>query len=171
MDTNTRAVDEVPENATAHEVPFVRLADALDVVFLCELVEEFIIESGLEFTYNYGKAYDLLLDTIDNKKVFILLCDGKYEIEGVAILQFESTFYDENVAYLHTFYVRPKYRGTKVARMLVDNMVQITENVGAKYFYTSSTAAISSRVDKLFGNLFKKFGFKELGPVFSRRFD
>lgn len=84
-------------------------------------------------------------------------------IAGVFSMWFTQTFYKQIESDVEMFFVHPDYRGTEVARMLVDELVRQSDKVDSAVIYTACASGINDRNNKLYTNLFKKFGFKELG--------
>jgi GNAT superfamily N-acetyltransferase len=92
----------------------------------------------------------------------------KNKIAGVFSMYFAQTFYKHLETDVEMFFVHPDYRGTQVARLLVDEMVRQSDMAGSKIIYTACASGINEKNNKLYTNLFKKFGFKELGTEVMR---
>lgn len=87
--------------------------------------------------------------------------DGK--VVGVVAFYFLNSYYKEKEGDIIIFYVHPDYRGTGVARALVGIVEKISKELDAAVVYTTSGSGMGRKNDKLYSNLFKKFGFEELG--------
>lgn len=90
--------------------------------------------------------------------------DESGEIAGVFAMGFAQTYYKQHECDVVMFYVRPKHRATGLSRMMVkaiDGLCKNHGNVGA--IYTSCASGVSERNNKLYRNLYKKFGFQVLG--------
>lgn len=84
-------------------------------------------------------------------------------VVGILSMYFMRSYYKELEGDVIIFYVLPEYRGTGVARGLVAALDAISKEKGAAIVYTSSGSGIGETNNKLYANLFKKFGFEELG--------
>lgn len=91
------------------------------------------------------------------------------KIAGIVAAYFTRTYYKEIEGDVVIFYVHPDYRGTPIARSLVNALTMIADKNSAAIVYTSSGSGIGSQNNKLYGNLFKKFGFQELGTELIRK--
>ena len=91
------------------------------------------------------------------------------EIVGIVAAYFVRTYYKQKEGDVVIFYTRPDYRGTGVARGLVNALKEIGDKVGAAVIYTSSGSGMGGNNNKLYANLFKKVGFEELGTELIRK--
>lgn len=93
--------------------------------------------------------------------------DGK--AVGVFAMYFFRTYHKEPEADVVLFYIDPEYRGTGVSRLLVNALTMIADKKNVAVIYVSSGSGISHENDKMFSNLFGKFGFEKLGTELVRK--
>jgi L-amino acid N-acyltransferase YncA len=94
--------------------------------------------------------------------VFYVVRDqGK--IVGFFSMFIAYSFFKKGVANVDTLYVHPDYRGTKVGRMLVEKLVEESDKNDCASIHASCASGIGDKNNLLHTNLFKKFGFRELG--------
>lgn len=91
------------------------------------------------------------------------------EIVGITAFYFLNTFYKEPECDVVMFYIKPEYRGTGISRGLVNALTTIADQNQAGIIYTSSGSGMGGKNNDLYANLFKKFGFQELGTELIRK--
>lgn len=96
-----------------------------------------------------------------NEAEVILFCDP--EILGISVVHTYKTYYEEWEGYIEYFYVRKDFRGSGISRLLVEASLNLMKLNGAHIIYADSGSGISDENDKIWGNLFSKYGFKNLG--------
>lgn len=95
---------------------------------------------------------------------------GAYDedrLVGVVIGLVTWSFFKENEADIDLFYVDPAYRGTWVGRHLVDAVIKFCESRNCALIYTACAGMFddSGKNDRLYVNLFRRFGFEETGTM------
>jgi len=114
-------------------------------------------QATIEFIHEYIRNY-----------CFIAKND-KGEVVGVVAFGIEKTYYKEKECDVVMFYIRPDYRKTGLSRRLVEAIVKTAEILGdVGVIYTSCGSGLEGDNDKLYANLYKKYGFKELGTELVR---
>lgn len=96
----------------------------------------------------------------------IAVDEGKI-VGFTAAVGYRSFFVEPELA-VEIFYVKPEYRGKGVSRQLVEQIAVHADAYGIKSVQTSCLSGISGANNALFVNLWKKFGFSELGSVMMR---
>lgn len=89
-------------------------------------------------------------------------------IVGVFSTFITTTYYKQPECEVIIFYVRPDYRGTGLSREMAKYLVKIADIYEVGAIYTSSASGIGKTNTSLYANLFKKFGFQELGTELVR---
>ena len=84
----------------------------------------------------------------------------------------QDDYTDELIGELYQFYVRRPYRGTQAGRMLVDAANRWYEEKGCARAYSEVGHGVSGRTigEKLFVNLWNKFGYAPKGTVLMKEF-
>lgn len=94
--------------------------------------------------------------------------DGE-NLAGFAFMFMGRTFYKEIEADCEMFFVLPEYRGKGTARALVEAILNAAETAGAKLIYSSGQSGIGEVNQKLWHNLWGKYGFEQLGTIMWRK--
>lgn len=111
-----------------------------------------IIRSTVELYLNYLT----LVAKIDGRPV------------GVLVARVGRSFFQELECDIEMFYLVPEARGTGISRNLIEKIIDLGKSLGVKLFYTSCLSGMGQENEKLFVNLWSKFGFKMLGVVMIR---
>lgn len=98
----------------------------------------------------------------------VILARVEGKLVGIMSMYFIKTFYKQPECDIIMFYVHPDYRGTGISRALVNAIVMLSDKNNAAVIYTTSASGMDESNDKLYTNLFKKFGFKVLGTELIR---
>lgn len=123
-------------------------------------------ESGFKgLTYNAENTRHMVESYLGN--VTFIAWDGDKAV-GFGSMVIGRTFYDEIEADCEMFFILPEYRGKGVSRLLVEALTKTAELNGAKVMYSSGQSGISDKNDKLWNNLWSKFGFNYLGTIMVR---
>lgn len=146
------------------DLSFATYADVDDIVNI--LYPGYFEESTYsDLTYDPEMTKRTVIDWISEPCV-IARVDGK--LAGIVAMYFVRTFYKETECDVIMFYVAPEYRGTGVARGLVNALTMISDKEGAAIIYTTSGSGMTGSNNKMYTNLFSKFGFKGLGTELIR---
>jgi GNAT superfamily N-acetyltransferase len=147
----------------------VRPAIAADIPALVAHARAFKAESGLPGTFSEAATRRTLERAIADANWLVLVDDRAEEVRGGAIVAIDGSFTEEPEAYVQAFYVAPRWRGSAVARGLVAEICRLVDSRACVAAFTASNAAISGANDRLFANLFGRYGFRSSGPVLIRR--
>lgn len=147
------------------DLSFATYADLGDIENL--IYPHYFDESAYsDLTYDPEMARQTILQWIPETCVLARV-DGN--LVGILAMYFTRTYYKETEGDVVIFYVLPEYRGTGVARGLVYALKKISDKQKAAIVYTSSGSGMKGNNNKLYANLFKKVGFKELGTELIRK--
>lgn len=141
------------------DLTFATYDDVQDIIDL--LYPSYFEESGYsKLTYDPDMTRQTVIRWIP-ETVILARVEGK--LVGVLSMYLARTYYKEIEGDIVIFYVHPDYRGTGVARGLVNAMDSLTKKNNVSIIYTSSGSGMKGNNNNLYANLFKKFGFEELG--------
>ena len=139
-----------------------------------------IVATALEFWFESGHAANdsqdadaykkFLTENMINRdgvRVIIAEVDGK--IVAYHIVYVMADYKSKPDGEMYQFFVHPDYRGTPIARDLVEMAVQHWDDWGCDVAYAIASPEVGNVELSLFRNLFAKFGFKETGIVMTRR--
>ena len=138
----------------------IRYATDDDIDAVESLCREFAEQSmyGKVMTYSRENA----LECIKNwSSILVAEIDGK--LVGFGAIVIATEFFNEREADIDKFYVQPKYRGTGIARMLAESLIKLAIANDARVIYALCGSGINEKNDKMFENLWKKFGLKKTG--------
>lgn len=109
-----------------------------------------------------------LLETIGGAVLcdnWIVLVSDNDGIDGVLLAGTGYTFYTDLEIDIDLFYITPEARGKGVSRQLVQEIIKVAKSkkVGIIYCGCHSNMADGGKNDKLYANLFRKYGFEATG--------
>lgn len=113
---------------------------------------------------------DLAMETIREyiEGTALIAKNEKNAIIAIASVYGIQTFFKEKEVEVTFFFVSPEWRGSGLSRDLLQVIVHSADAFGAAVIRASCLSGISPRNNALFVNLFKKFGFMELGTEMAR---
>jgi GNAT superfamily N-acetyltransferase len=131
---------------------------------LLDGVEEFINESFYQIEFDRERSSMVLMAYAESPagEVIYMANDEGKPVAAVLVAA-EADFMTEPFGYIVKFYVRPEARRSGVARELLGAATEWFKVQGTAANFATATAGIGK--DKIFVNLFKKFGYTELGPT------
>lgn len=142
------------------------LGDVHDIYSACE---GYYVESanGTDLEPDKETALETLAIACgypDNYATFYVSHCG--QIAGVSIVTTGTSWFKGREADIDFFYILPSYRGKGVSRLLVEasvSWVMEQDDINILYCGCHSRFEDGGKNDKMFTNLFKKFGFEETG--------
>jgi GNAT superfamily N-acetyltransferase len=142
----------------------IRRATLADLNQIIEMTTPYHYEAGV----NAGRelSRERILQTfygaIMNEDWITLVND---DLTAILIAYESHSFYDTPEMGIDFFYVSPETRASGVSRKLVEEIIKIARErkVAVLYCGCHSYMADGGTNDRLFSNLFKKYGFKETG--------
>ncbi len=143
----------------------IRNAVADDLNDLCAMAKRFVAESDLPFTYSDEASRRSFWHAIQNDDMILLVWADDDVIGGAVLGLVEQDFCYESMGYMLKFYVEQEFRGLDVSRELVRAFENAAARKGARIVFTSSTAGMGERVEKMYVRLFEKQGYNVLGRV------
>ena len=146
----------------------IRQGEGKDVKGIMNLMyPHYFNESGYKhLDYDEDGLLNMILGWLTEGYGLVAEQDGK-TVAFVAFA-FMKTFYKQVECDVDMFFVHPDYRGQKISRALVESVVNVANMNDAKVIYSSCLSGIGDKNNKLYVNLWKKFGFKELGTCMIR---
>lgn len=145
----------------------------IDIPDVCAAATEFFQESSFrKQTLRIDKYAKMLTDYIGNTYVQSFVCYMDNELAGYIHIYCQDDYTDELIGELYQFYVRKKFRGKGIARMLVDAADVKWAQWGCVKAYADANPGFddSGLSVKLFQNLWGKFGFKSTGQSFMKEY-
>jgi len=147
---------------------WLRKAEPFDVRRIYEFSKEYLLESlqGKKFELDENTAletFNIAVQVPDMYETYIAESDKG--LLGVMILLFSSSFFKGEECDVEFFYVAQNARGTGVSRALVEKCVEIKKDRGLNIIYAGCHSSFddSGKNDKMFKNLFMKYGFEVTG--------
>lgn len=86
-------------------------------------------------------------------------------VAGFAAYTVDQIWFEECQAYIDMFFIHPEARASGASRLLVEACIKGCKSLGASVIDTGCESEINTLNDKLYRNLFAKFGFKEIGTA------
>ena len=145
--------------------PIIRKVNNRDLPFLIPMFRRFVQETGLPFTFDVEATIFHITVLMESDDAIALIEDDDGIITGVILGSVEQDCCRELCAYVIKMYVEVEFRGLGTARALVEAFQDEAKKLGASIIFASSTAGMGDRVEKLYVNLFGRYGFVTLGRV------
>lgn len=131
-----------------------------------EALEVYINEIDYPITYSESQAVAYTWQLLNNPDTAIIVHLEDDKVVGGAVVMRNKEFYNEYFGYITKFYVLPEYRGTRVARAVMKEVIEwFDDNQCVISFATPSGV----QYDQLFTNLLGKFGYRASGPLLTRK--
>lgn len=143
-----------------------RQADLHDMDQLIDLAKAYNDESTVGGKLSIPNTLDAFTQSIDRGGCWVV--DGKDCLAAIAMVSIDKAFFAKPQAIINYFYVREPYRGTELARQLLEHCVKIAQNVGCTHIWCGSNALIDDTSNKMFENLAAKCQFIKGGSMFFR---
>jgi ribosomal protein S18 acetylase RimI-like enzyme len=88
-------------------------------------------------------------------------CDG--HVVGLAFGYYGNSWWKEPDCAVDFFYVSPDYTGKGIARALATLLIEAFKAQGCGWMYAGAESDISDKNTKLYQNLWRKHGFRDIG--------
>lgn len=137
-----------------------------DIEELVRLAREFVAESTWGHKFSAGAARNAFEYYIRSDVTDVVVIDGTEEIAGAAIVAVNADFTEKPLGYLDKFYVRHRYRRTRLPYQLIRRCVDWFDAQGCHDSWATATAGIGR--DAGFVRLLSAHGFGEVGPMLRR---
>lgn len=113
-----------------------------------------------KLTWNYERGLEMMRRYFDG--CVILAWDNNILI-GISVVQIAYSFYNENEADIEMFFIHPDYRKYKIARQMAKYTVELIEQNNVAVTYLTYNSGFGGKIEKMYQNLWKKYGFDHLG--------
>ena len=140
----------------------IRNAEEKDLYPLCEMARRFVAETGLPYTFSEEITRDTFWSAINTDEILLVDVEDGI-IMGAVMGHVDRDFCEEYSAYINKLYIEKEFRGLCNSRDLIKAFEKEAGN--AKLLFTSATAGMGERIEKLYVHLFKKAGYSVLGRV------
>jgi len=136
-----------------------------DVNTIFEMILPYAAESwqGRNAEVDYPTIVNSLFNVIGDPTFIKLIVENEGEIVAFACGYTGISWWKEPDGCIDMFYVSKKARGTKAARELVAGMINRFKSAGVGYLYAGAESDVNDKNTRLYENLFKKFGFRDIG--------
>lgn len=141
----------------------IRKAKPDDLYPLCEMARRFVNETNLPLTFDEELTRDTFWNAINDDNSILLVDDQNGVLAGAIMGYMERDFCKEYSAYITKLYIEKEFRGLKISMDLIKAFEEETKN--AKLLFTSATAGMGERIEKLYVHLFKHAGYSVLGRI------
>ncbi len=126
------------------------------------MARRFVSETNLPYTFSDELTKLTFWDAINGEGI-LLVDDHDGVIAGAVMGYMGSDFYHEYSAYITKLYIEKEFRGLKVSMNLINAFED--EAKEAVLLFTSATAGMGEKVEKLYTHLFEHAGYSVLGRV------
>lgn len=154
----------------------IRPATERDRLAFYDLAKAYIAESGQGREYCEHRTQDALIHALSDPFSMLLVVQAEVEdgepvyLAGGVLAQLDHAFTTKPVCIVPLLYVREEYRGTPMARALMEAVCSWADAAGCTHTFASANADVGELETQMFVNLCAKFGFTPAGsPVLSRR--
>lgn len=148
----------------------IRPATPADAEGFHRLARLYIAESGQGRQYSARHTQAAFEHALADEHCALLVAGGSHGgLAAGTIVALDYAFTADPVGIVTMFYVASPYRGTPLARTLLDAAVTWADNCGCSHVFTSASGMLPGDATQQFVNLCRKYGFTECGPVLARR--
>ena len=141
----------------------IRPATPEDFVPLCNMARRFVGETNLPVTFDEELTRQTLWGAINDEGSILLVADHDGVLTGAIMGYMERDFCKEYSAYITKLYIEKEFRGLKVSMDLIRAFEIETKE--AVLLFTSATAGMGERVEKMYVHLFEHAGYSVLGRI------
>ena len=145
----------------------VRKARQSDIEAMVEIGRRFTEETRYGVAFDDEKALVTFSQYLLSPDCDILLAEAGGRLLGGAMLAEADEFQAKPFCYITKFFILPEGRGTYAARNLLQSIRIWAEHRGCSHVFSTATAGLSEREQRLFVNLMKRDGYRDVGPVLS----
>ena len=145
----------------------IRPAEEADLPQILSVTEQGTRESAFAGTYDRERTTDYVRTHMywDDAAVIVAIDDNEKLVGGfIAVTGYEM--WAERLCGLSKFWVLQ--RRTNTARLLVQALIDFSEDRECMSIYVSATAQLAQKEQKLFENLLTRAGFDHAGAVMKR---
>lgn len=140
--------------ATEHD-----LTEMVEIAINANAESRFVGEVDIEAAREYLRDFMIY----DDRQ--IVVADNGGEIVGGVILALSKEIWAQPLCYVIKFWVLPAGRRTNASRLLVDYIFEVANDHDCLAVYSTATAELDDREQRLFVNLLKRSGFRDCGPT------
>ncbi|MCH8330637.1 MAG: hypothetical protein IH946_04540 [Bacteroidetes bacterium] len=127
------------------------------------MARRFVSETNLPLTFDEELTRDILWNAINDDNSILLVDDQDGVLAGAIMGYMDTDFCKEYSAYITKLFIEKEFRGFRVSMDLIRAFEEETKN--AKLLFTSATAGMGERIEKLYVHLFRKAGYSVLGRI------
>jgi GNAT superfamily N-acetyltransferase len=144
----------------------IRLATLDDVDAVAEIAREGVAESGINAVFDIENAKDFFGAYVEYPEFDLLVSVNEdNEVGGFAQVCESLEMFEQPLCYVGKFWVRKADRRTWAARDLLEAVEQWASDRDCTAIYSTATGELSGKEQKLFENLLKSYGYRDVGPV------
>lgn len=149
----------------------IRPAEPADRDAFHDIARAYIAESGQRREYSEENTQAVLEMCLGGDNgALLLVAESGNGLAGGLIAYLDQAFTEQPVCLVSMFYVRPEYRGTGLARALMEGVCRWADDCDCSHTFASGQAMIGETETQMFVNLARKFDFQPAGsPVLARR--
>ncbi len=136
-----------------------------DFSSLYDMLRDYFDESFLTGNSKFSpqNATKFLLSRLTHDYVHGAFIDNI--LVGCVMTEIEHEFREAPEGYIPIFYVKPECRGTRIARNLVNSAMEICHDNKCATVSTAGMSIFHGNNNKLYDNLFGKFGFEKVSNL------
>lgn len=118
---------------------------------------------GREVAVDMSTVLQSLVNVIDAGNFVALMAEVDGQAVGLAFGYFGNSWWKEPDCAVDFFYVDDRHTGKGIARGLVAGLIDGFKAQGCGWMYAGAESDISDTNTRLYENLFRKFGFRDIG--------
>lgn len=141
----------------------VRLATRDDIEAILIMAKFFCGESdyGMEYDEQASRDYlELLFEHLDEVAIFV-----NDDVTAATIATISQDWCKRPVCYVEKLFLMPNARGSGIARELIEQVILFAAKHNCSHVFSTATAGMGERVERMFINLFRKYGFAGCGTT------
>ena len=145
----------------------IRPAVESDLDQICAMSERFTEETTFPLTYDPSLARETLWGIVHDDHIFLVAHEDGI-LMGFIIGYVKKDFFCESCAYVRKFFIDKEFRGLGASRELLNAFEDASFELGATMVFAATHAGMGVLAEKLYVNLFSRFGYQITGRAVSK---
>jgi len=136
-----------------------------DLYAIVEMARRFTTETGYDIAFDPEPATNYIWSFIESESCDALVWDEGGTISGGALVAVSHEAHAQPFCYICKFFVAPEARRSRAAREIISACIEWSRQRDCSHVFSTATAGLSEKEQRLAVNLLKRCGLEDVGPV------